>query len=136
MELAKAEEMARRAVQSETANTNLALANEACERKRLEKLADEQANLSHQLNMFNSELLMETTDVTHANGPFRTTTTRFKGYTPEQLKVIKEEQLRQIMDNARRKELDQQYEEAWAKMQKKYAVAATILDREIADRKK
>lgn len=135
-ELEAAEECARKLVQHETANFNLALANEAAEKKRLEKRADEEANLAHQLNMYNSELLTETTDVTHINGAFRTTTTRFKGYTPEQIKLIKEEQLRQIMDNQRRKESDKQTDEAWAKMQKRFSVATQILDREMADRQR
>ncbi|CAL8143226.1 unnamed protein product [Orchesella dallaii] len=136
IELATAEECARRTVQFETANYNLALANEAAEKRKLEKLADEEANLAHQLNMYNSELLTETTDVTHVNGPFRTTKTRFKGLTPEQVKIIKEEQLRQIMDNARRKESDRQYEESWSKMQRRFAVATTILDKELDDRRR
>lgn len=136
MELAAAEECARKMVQHQTANFNLALANEAAEKKRLEKRADEEADLAHQLNMYNSELLTETTDATHINGAFRTTTTRFKGYTPEQMKLIREEQLRQMMDNQRRKESESQTDEAWAKMQKRYAVATQILDRELADRRK
>lgn len=135
MELANAEECARKLLTHELANFNLALAQEANEKKCLEKRAEEEADLAHQLNMYNSELLTETTETTHVNGAFRTTPTRFKGYTPEQLKMIREEQVRQMMDKERRKEEEKQYDEAWSKMQHRFSVATQILDRELDDRR-
>jgi len=115
---------------------NLFQAQEKEERDKLKKLADEEASLAHQLNMFHSELLSEATDVTSVNGPFRMGRDRFKGYTEEMIKTIKEEQLRQAMDKKRREEEGKQFDEAWEKMSRKYAIATLILDKELSDRRK
>jgi hypothetical protein len=111
-------------------------AQEKLERENLKRLADEEATLAHQLNMFHSELLTEVTDATSVNGPFRIGKDRFKGYTPEMIKTIREEQLRQAQDKKRREEQEKQMDVAWDKMSRKYAIATTILDKELADRKR
>lgn len=91
--------------------------------------------MAHRLNMFHSELLSEVTDATSVNGPFRVGRDRFKGYTEEMIKTIKEEQLRQAQDKKRREEEDKQFDAAWEKMHHKYGIATVILDKELEARK-
>lgn len=111
-------------------------AQENAEKKKLDRLADEEATLAHQLNCFHSELLTEVTDATSINGPFRVGRAQFKGYTEEMMKTIREEQLRQAMDKKRREKEEQAYDAAWEKMNRRYAIATHILDKELDSRKK
>lgn len=86
--------------------------------------------------MYHSELLSEVTDVTSVNGPLRIGNDRFKGYTEEMIKTIKEEQLRQAMDKKRRDKEERSFDAAWEKMQRRYGIATSILDKEMDSRKR
>jgi septum formation inhibitor MinC len=124
----------RRAIHEATCNYNLALAQEMNERKNIEKVAEEEANMAHQINMMQSELLSETTDCTSVGGPFGVARDRFKGFSADKIAAIKEEQRRQILDNRRREREEAEFNCAWDKQKLREETAALILDEEIRSR--
>jgi len=106
------------------------------ERQQLEKKAEEEATLAHMLNMAQSELLSETTDATSVNGPWKVGKDRFKGFSEAQIRVIREEQLRQIEEKKCRDKNTKLFDQSWEDMSQRCAIATQLMDIELENRKR
>ncbi|VDD81593.1 unnamed protein product [Mesocestoides corti] len=104
-QLAKAEEECRRAVNTALRRYNEVLAAERAEQERVRRLQEQGANAIEIANCINSDLLTENpAQAISAFGPHRICPDRYKGFSPEQLAEIRQQQVLQIKEKIRMKE--------------------------------
>lgn len=137
VELQKAEEECRRAINEATRNYNDALFRETEERRALKKRQEEYDNFAEMANMVSSDLLTENPDQAISQfGPHRVVPDRWKGMNEDQLRRIREEQQRQIEEKKRRDEEEEQRESEWNRRRIAEAKAGMIVEKQIERERK
>lgn len=135
MELQKAEEDCKRAINMATTDYNQALANERNERERLKKQQEYDDNMTEIANHIFGDTLTENPAVAQsAFGPHRVIPDRWKGMSPQQLEQIRKEQERQRLEKERRDQENKLRDEEWERQANANARAGMLLEREM-DRK-
>lgn len=135
MELQKAEEDCKRAINMATTDYNQALANERNERERLKKQQEYDDNMTEIANHIFGDTLTENPAVAQsAFGPHRVIPDRWKGMSPQQLEQIRKEQERQRLEKKRRDQENKLRDEEWERQANANARAGMLLEREM-DRK-
>lgn len=136
MDLQKAEEECRRAINSAQADYNLALARERQEKERLHKQQELDDNMTEIANHVFGDVLTENPAVAQsAFGPHRVITDRWKGMTPQQLEDIKKQQELQKREKERLEQEKKLRDEEFDRQRVANARAALLLERE-HDRKR
>lgn len=136
MDLQKAEEECRRAINSAQADYNLALARERQEKERLHKQQELDDNMTEIANHVFGDVLTENPAVAQsAFGPHRVITDRWKGMTPQQLEDIKKQQELQKREKERLEQEKKLRDEEFDRQRVANARAAMLLERE-HDRKR
>jgi len=136
MDLQKAEEDCRRAINMATKDFNKAQDQERKEKERLRDQQNLDDNMTEIANHVYGDILTENPAIAQsAFGPHRVITDRWKGMTPQQLEDIRKEQERQRLENERRKMEDELRNKEWERQQNANARAGLLMERE-ADRKR
>ncbi|CAF1520400.1 unnamed protein product [Didymodactylos carnosus] len=137
IELQRAEEECRKAINNAVKNFNSALLRETEERKYLKKRQEDYDNYAEMANMITSDLLTENADQAISQfGPHRVVPDRWKGMSPEQLQKIREEQQRQVEEKKRQEEEERQREEEWNRRRFAEAKAGMISEKQIEREKR
>lgn len=106
VELQRAEEECRRAINSAVKDYNDALTREMAHRREIKRMQEQDDNMTEIANNLFSDLLTENPDqAVSAFGPHRVVPDRWKGMSPEQLEEIRKEQLRQMEEKKVRNRL-------------------------------
>ncbi|XP_052093436.1 RIB43A-like with coiled-coils protein 2 [Mytilus californianus] len=135
MELEKAEDDCKRAINMATTDYNNALARERNERERLKKQQEFDDNMTEIANHIFGDTLTENPAVAQsAFGPHRVIPDRWKGMSPQQLEAIRKEQEKQRLEKQRRDQEDTLREIEHARQANANARAGMLLEREM-DRK-
>ncbi|CAC5413020.1 RIB43A-like with coiled-coils protein 2 [Mytilus coruscus] len=135
MELEKAEDDCKRAINMATTDYNNALARERNERERLKKQQEFDDNMTEIANHIFGDTLTENPAVAQsAFGPHRVIPDRWKGMSPQQLEAIRKEQEKQRLEKQRRDQEDKLREIEHARQANANARAGMLLEREM-DRK-
>ncbi|CAG2255012.1 RIB43A-like with coiled-coils protein 2 [Mytilus edulis] len=135
MELEKAEDDCKRAINMATTDYNNALARERNERERLKKQQEFDDNMTEIANHIFGDTLTENPAVAQsAFGPHRVIPDRWKGMSPQQLEAIRKEQEKQRLEKQRRDQEDELREIEHARQANANARAGMLLEREM-DRK-
>ncbi|CAF4141384.1 unnamed protein product [Rotaria sordida] len=113
MELQRAEEECRKAINESIKNYNDALVISRNSRTSyIKKRQEEYDNFAEMANMITSDLLTENPDQAISQfGPHRIVPDRWKGMNEDQIRRIREEQQHQIEEKKRRNEEEQQHED-------------------------
>ncbi|GFO15542.1 rib43a-like with coiled-coils protein 2 [Plakobranchus ocellatus] len=136
MDLQKAEEDCRRAINMATADYNKALDNEQKERFRLKEQQDLDDKMTEIANNVFGDILTENPAVAQsAFGPHRVITDRWKGMSPEQLEEIRKQQARQMAENERLRQEEELRDREHERQASANARAALLIEREL-DRKR
>jgi hypothetical protein len=99
LELQRAEEECRRAINSAVKDYNEALQREMDHRKEIKRMQDQDDNMTEIANNLFSDMLTENPDqAVSAFGAHRVVPDRWKGMSPEQIENIRKEQLRQMKE--------------------------------------
>ncbi len=107
LELQRAEEECRRAINSAVQDYNEALQRETEHRREIKRLQEQDDNMTEIANNLFSDLLTENPEqAVSAFGPHRVVPDRWKGMSPEQIEKIRQEQLRQIDERRVRSTLE------------------------------
>lgn len=131
MELQKAEEECRRAINEATKDYNLALAREMEAKRNLQKQQEEDDNKTEMANNIYGDLLTENPAVAQsAFGPHRVVPDRWKGMSPEQLADIRRTQELQMKERQRIKDEERRLNEEHDRMRSAHARAGMLLERE------
>ncbi|XP_064633456.1 RIB43A-like with coiled-coils protein 2 [Lineus longissimus] len=131
MDLQRAEEQCRKAMDCAQADYNNALARENAEKQRLHKQQQEDDNATEIANHVFGDILTENPAVAQsAFGAHRVITDRWKGMNPQQLEDIKQTQLNQMKENARLKQEEALRDKEWEDQRIAHARAALLLERE------
>ncbi|CAF1449051.1 unnamed protein product [Rotaria sp. Silwood1] len=132
IELQRAEEECRKAINESIKNYNDALYRETEERRALKKRQEEYDNFAEMANMITSDLLTENPDQAISQfGPHRVVPDRWKGMNEDQLRRIREEQQHQIEEKKRRDEEEQQREDEWNRRRFAEAKAGMIIEKHV-----
>ncbi|CAF1127542.1 unnamed protein product [Rotaria sp. Silwood1] len=132
VELQRAEEECRKAINESIKNYNDALYRETEERRALKKRQEEYDNFAEMANMITSDLLTENPDQAISQfGPHRVVPDRWKGMNEDQLRRIREEQQHQIEEKKRRDEEEQQREDEWNRRRFAEAKAGMIIEKHV-----
>lgn len=132
MDLQKAEEDCRRAINMATADYNKALNNEQEERARLKKQQDLDDKMTEIANNVFGDILTENPAVAQsAFGPHRVITDRWKGMSPEQLEDIRKMQARQMAENERLRQEEELRNREHERQASANARAALLIEREL-----
>ncbi|XP_063405488.1 RIB43A-like with coiled-coils protein 2 [Mytilus trossulus] len=135
MELEKAEDDCKRAINMATTDYNNALARERNERERLKKQQEFDDNMTEIANHIFGDTLTENPAVAQsAFGPHRVIPDRWKGMSPQQLEAIRKEQEKQRLEKQRRDQEGELREIEHARQANANARAGMLLEREM-DRK-
>ncbi|KAJ8301340.1 hypothetical protein KUTeg_020825 [Tegillarca granosa] len=133
MELQKAEEDCRRAINEATKDYNLALAREREERERLQKQQEHDDNMTELSNHVFGDVLTENPAVAQsAFGPHRVITDRWKGMSPQELEDIRRKQELQRQEKERLRQEQELREKEFDRQRVANARAAMLLEREQA----
>lgn len=136
MELQKAEEMCRRAINVAQKDFNQALAKETDEKNRLSKQQEQDDNATELANHVYGDVLTENPAVAQsAFGAHRVITDRWKGMLPNQLENIRKTQEMQRKENERLKQEEKLRDLEWDRQRVAHARAAMLMEREL-DRQK
>lgn len=131
VELQKAEEACRRAINSATADYNQALAREKATRDDLRKRQDEDDKATEIANQIMGDVLTENPGVAQSSfGAHRVVPDRWKGMSPEQLADIRREQDQQMQDRKRREMEENRRDQEWDNLRSGHARAGELLERE------
>ena len=131
IELAKAEEECRRALNVANSNYNDALARETSARRAIKKQQEQDDNMTELANQIFSDLLCENPAQARSLwGPNRVVPDRWKGMSPEQLEEVKRIQADQIAEKARKEEEARLEAEEADRQRLIQARAAILLERE------
>ncbi|KAM4663011.1 RIB43A-like with coiled-coils protein 2 [Discoglossus pictus] len=131
LHLSKMEEECRKAVNIATNNFNQALALEASERERLEKLKEQDNNFAEIYNHLTGDILTENPDVAvSCFGPDHILANRWKGMSPEEHKVIWETQEQQRKETQRLNEEEKQLNAEWDRQRMVAARAGMTLEQQ------
>ncbi|KAF6019463.1 RIBC2 [Bugula neritina] len=131
MELAKAEEDCRRAINIATKDYNKALENETNEKRRLHKQQELDDNHTELANHIYGDILTENPAVAQsAWGPHRVITDRWKGMSPEQIAQIKKTQADQIKETERLRQEEELRNKEWDRQRVAMARAGELLERQ------
>jgi hypothetical protein len=134
MELAKAEEQCRRAINNAMKDYNKSLADEQAEKARLNNEQQLDDNFTEIVNQINGDMLTENPDVAQsAFGPHRVITDRWKGMSPEQLAEIRRVQELQRQEKRRIEEDEAERDREWERQRLFDARCGQLMERE-ADR--
>ncbi|XP_001607133.1 RIB43A-like with coiled-coils protein 2 [Nasonia vitripennis] len=126
----------RRRLSEATARFNRALAEEKAERKRCRALQDNEAARAEIYNHVTGDFLTEPKDQAESvHGPKKLLVTRYKGMTSEQLKVIRDEQARQMEEIQRMRAEENEKNEEWNRLMNGNARAAESYQRELDRRR-
>ncbi|OXU28177.1 hypothetical protein TSAR_003628 [Trichomalopsis sarcophagae] len=126
----------RRRLSEATARFNRALAQEKAERKRCRALQDNEAARAEIYNHVTGDFLTEPKDQAESvHGPKKLLVTRYKGMTSEQLKVIRDEQARQMEEIQRMRAEENEKNEEWNRLMNGNARAAESYQRELDRRR-
>ncbi|XP_023209703.1 RIB43A-like with coiled-coils protein 2 [Centruroides sculpturatus] len=137
MELRKRELETRRQMKKNEAEFNKRLAEDIILHQRHEKLQEEQEKLQEIFNTFYSDMLTENPEVARSSfGPHRVIPDRWKGLSKEQLNLIYDTQKRQMIDDLRKKEMEEQEMAEWDKLILHQNRCAILKERELSRRKK
>jgi len=137
MDLAKAEEDCRKAINMATTAYNDALNKEQCERDRLKKQQDLDDKMTEIANNVFGDILTENPAVAQsAFGPHRVITDRWKGMSPQQLEEIRKEQDRQRAENERLRQEEELRNREWERQSSAHARAALMVERELERKRK
>ncbi|XP_013411666.1 RIB43A-like with coiled-coils protein 2 [Lingula anatina] len=137
MELQKAEEACRRAINHAQKDFNHALAAEQAEKRRLNKQQEEDDNATELANHIYGDVLTENPAVAQsAWGPHRVITDRWKGMSPKQLDDIKKTQDRQRKENERLRQEEDLRNKEWDAHRVAHARAGMLIERELDRQKK
>lgn len=137
VQLQRAEEECRRAINQSMRDYNEALERETQERRALKKRQEEYDNYAEMANMVSSDLLTENPDQAISQfGPHRVVPDRWKGMNEEQLRRIREEQQRQVEEKKRRDEEEQQRQAEWDRRRIAEAKAGMIIEKHIERERK
>ncbi|KAK3794035.1 hypothetical protein RRG08_028467 [Elysia crispata] len=132
MDLQKAEEDCRRAINMATADYNKALNNEQMERSRLKEQQDLDDKMTEIANNVFGDVLTENPAVAQsAFGPHRVITDRWKGMSPEQLEEIRKQQARQMAENERLRQEEELRNREHERQASANARAALLIEREL-----
>lgn len=131
MELQKAEEECRRAINVATKDYNQALARETDARSNLKKQQELDDNATEQANHIYGDFLTENPAVAQsAFGPHRVITDRWKGMSPEELSEVWRMQEKQRQENMRLKDEEKRRDEEWARQANAHARAGELIERQ------
>ncbi|XP_053572228.1 RIB43A-like with coiled-coils protein 2 [Bombina bombina] len=131
VELQMMEEKAKRDVCYSTKDFNRAQAEEASERKKLEKQQEEEDNSVEISNLIDGDLLSENpAQAASAFGPHRVVPDRWKGMTPEQVNEITNVQQQQIQEKKRLMEEEKQKLAEWDQKRVQAARTMILLERQ------
>ncbi|XP_033127633.1 RIB43A-like with coiled-coils protein 2 [Anneissia japonica] len=131
MELNKAEEDCRRAINESVRDYNKALADEQREKERLKAQQELDDNFTEIVNNVNGDMLMENPDVAQsAFGPHRVITDRWKGMSPEEQEEIRRMQDYQKQEKKRILEEEAERNKEWDQQRLTDARAGILMDRE------
>lgn len=137
MELQKAEEDCRQAIDDATKDYNKALARETEAKRNLQKQQELDDNHTEMANHMYGDFLTENPAVAQsAFGPHRVVPDRWKGMSPEQLADIKRTQELQMKEQQRLKDEERRRDEEHERMQNAHARAGALLEREKDRREK
>ncbi|XP_048742780.1 RIB43A-like with coiled-coils protein 2 [Ostrea edulis] len=132
MELAKAEEDCRRAINVATKDYNNALARERDEKDRLRKQQELDDNMTEIANHVFGDVLTENPSVAQsAFGPHRVITDRWKGMTPAQIEAVRKQQELQRQEKERANQEEKLRQEEWERQQNANARAGMLMEREM-----
>ncbi|CAH2316132.1 Hypothetical predicted protein [Pelobates cultripes] len=125
------EEECRKAIDMATTNFNQALALEAEERKKLLKQQEQNNNFAEIYNNLTGDILTEDPAVAiSCLSPQRVLPDRWKGMTPEQLRVIWDAQEKQRQEKQRLIEEEKQRDSEWDKQRMLAARAAMTMEQQ------
>ncbi|XP_063287417.1 RIB43A-like with coiled-coils protein 2 [Pelobates fuscus] len=125
------EEECRKAIDMATTNFNQALALEAEERKKLQKQQEQNNNFAEIYNNLTGDILTEDSAVAiSCLSPQRVLPDRWKGMTPEQLRVIWDTQEKQRQEKQRLIEEEKQRDSEWDKQRMLAARAAMTMEQQ------
>ncbi|XP_033647510.1 RIB43A-like with coiled-coils protein 2 [Asterias rubens] len=131
MELAKAEEECRRAINESMKDYNNSLSAEQAEKARLAKQQELDDNFTEIINHVNGDVLTENPDVAEsAFGPHRVITDRWKGMSPEQLEEIRRIQELQRQEKKRIQEDEAERDKEWERQRLFDARNSLLMERE------
>lgn len=131
MELQKAEEECRKAINWAQADYNKALAREREEKERLHKQQQLDDNMTEIANHVFGDVLTENPAVAQsAFGPHRVITDRWKGMSPQQLEDIRKQQDLQRIEKERLQQEKKLRDEEFDRQRVAHARAAMLLERE------
>ncbi|CAF1363095.1 unnamed protein product [Rotaria sordida] len=133
MELQRAEEECRKAINESIKNYNDALVISRNSRTSyIKKRQEEYDNFAEMANMITSDLLTENPDQAISQfGPHRVVPDRWKGMNEDQLRRIREEQQHQIEEKKRCNEEEQQREDEWNRRRITEAKAGMIVEKNL-----
>ncbi|RUS73971.1 hypothetical protein EGW08_018271 [Elysia chlorotica] len=132
IDLQKAEEDCRRAINMATADYNKALNNEQSERMRLKEQQDLDDKMTEIANNIFGDILTENPAVAQsAFGPHRVITDRWKGMSPEQIEEIRNQQARQMAENERLRQEEELRNREHERQASANARAALLIEREL-----
>lgn len=130
IELARAEQECRNAINMAMKDYNLALDRERKTKEELEKQKELEDNLTEISNHVNGDMLTENPSVAQsAFGSHRVIPDRWKGMSPAEVNNIQNIQNQQVEENKRLKEEEAQREAEWNKQMLDNARAAVMLER-------
>jgi len=133
LQLAKAEQECRKAINMATKEFNKALANETASKSELEKSQEEDDNRTEISNNVFGDMLTENPAIAQsAFGSHRVIPDRWKGMSPAELNAIRQTQNEQLLEKKRLEEEERQRKEEWDRQRIAQAKAATILERQEA----
>jgi len=131
-ELQRAEEECRRAINSAVKDYNDALKREMEQKNAIKKMHEQDDNMTEIANALFSDFLTENPDQAISSlGPNRIVPDRYKGMSPEQIEKIRQEQLRQIAEKQRLKEMERLENEEFDKRRIIEAKAGIITEKQI-----
>jgi len=131
IELARAEEECKRAINVATKDLNKALSMERAAKSDLEKQQVQEDNLTEIKNNIFGDMLTENPNIAQsAFGSHRVVPDRWKGMSPAELNQIRNVQNNQIIEKKRLEEEERQHNEAWDKQRIAQAKAGTIMERQ------
>jgi len=131
LELQKAEEGCRRAINTATKDYNEALARENEARRDLENRQRLDDNATELANHVYGDILTENPAVAQsAFGPHRVIPDRWKGMSPEQLAEIRRTQDLQRQENERKRQEEGLRDKEWERQSSAHARAGMLLERE------
>ncbi|XP_043488460.1 RIB43A-like with coiled-coils protein 2 [Polistes fuscatus] len=136
LELENLERECRRRLNEATASFNRALAEEQEHRRVCEAAQDEEDKKAEIYNHVTGDFLTEAPEQAESShGPKKPLASRYKGMTADQLKVFRDEQVKQIEEIQKMKLEEKRMNEEWDKLMNAHAETANAYQREL-DRKR